>query len=242
MAEGRSTCLTGFKPRTNGAGATQHSEFAKRASRIGLGIHSTSQKLSKLAQLAKRTSMFDDPAAEINELTGAYRGCSAQHGMAAIVVLTRPCPSAGVIKQDIQAMNAAIADLQTLSAGSAYDANKQSADHSHVVVDSLRTQLKVSLLLANWLVVAMPCWVAMFYAVIHKAFTRVWPSSGHHEDVQGRHDAPSREPEGQRGPAKALHRHPGERQPLRRTTEYVDACVKRALTSVDTCRDTVKWQ
>ena len=40
-------------------------------------------------------------------------------------------------------MNAAIADLQTLSAGSAYDANKQSADHSHVVVDSLRTQLKV---------------------------------------------------------------------------------------------------
>ena len=50
---------------------------------------------------------------------------------------------AGVIKQDIQAMNAAIADLQTVSAGSSYDANKQSADHSHVVVDSLRTQLKV---------------------------------------------------------------------------------------------------
>ena len=40
-------------------------------------------------------------------------------------------------------MNAAIADLQTVSAGSSYDANKQSADHSHVVVDSLRTQLKV---------------------------------------------------------------------------------------------------
>ena len=49
----------------------------------------------------------------------------------------------GVIKQDIQAMNAAIADLQTVSAGSSYDTNKQSADHSHVVVDSLRTQLKV---------------------------------------------------------------------------------------------------
>ena len=53
---------------------------------------------------------------------------------------------AGVIKQDIQAMNAAIADLQTVSAGSSYDANKQSADHSHVVVDSLRTQLKVWIL------------------------------------------------------------------------------------------------
>ena len=72
MAEDTSIRLAGFKPRINGAGATQHSEFAKRASRIGLGIHSTSQKLSKLAQLAKRTSMFDDPAAEINELTGAY--------------------------------------------------------------------------------------------------------------------------------------------------------------------------
>ena len=62
-----------------------------------------------------------------------------------MVMLTQLCPATGVIKQDIQAMNAAIADLQTLSAGSAYDANKQSADHSHVVVDSLRTQLKVSM-------------------------------------------------------------------------------------------------
>ena len=57
-------------------------------------------------------------------------------------------------------MNAAIADLQTLSVGSAYDANKQSADHSHVVVDSLRTQLKVSLLPMDWFVVAVPCWAA----------------------------------------------------------------------------------
>ena len=56
-------------PRTNG-GASHQSEFARRAARIGLGIHATSQKLAKLAQLAKRTSMFDDPAAEINDLTG----------------------------------------------------------------------------------------------------------------------------------------------------------------------------
>jgi syntaxin 5 len=63
-------CRAGFRPRANGTASSQHSEFAKRASRIGLGIHSTSQKLAKLAQLAKRTSMFDDPAAEINELTG----------------------------------------------------------------------------------------------------------------------------------------------------------------------------
>jgi len=147
------------------------------------------------------------------------RGCSAQHGMAALVMLTQLCPSAGVIKQDIQAMNAAIADLQTLSAGSAYDANKQSADHSHVVVDSLRTQLKVSMALVKWLVAARP--VRLFDSLDHKALTWVGLLSGHHKDVQGRHDAPGREPEGQRGPAKALHRHPGQRQPLRRPTEYV---------------------
>lgn len=52
---------------SSAAGAPQ-SEFARRAANIGLGIHSTSQKLQKLAQLARRTSMFDDPAEEINEL------------------------------------------------------------------------------------------------------------------------------------------------------------------------------
>lgn len=94
--------------------AAPQSEFARRAAKIGLGIHSTSQKLQKLAQLAKRTSMFDDPAQEINELST-------------------------VVKQDIQALNAALADLQSLAAGGG---NKQSADHSHTVVDSLRTRLK----------------------------------------------------------------------------------------------------
>lgn len=94
--------------------AVPQSEFARRAAKIGMGIHSTSQKLQKLAALAKRTSMFDDPAAEISELST-------------------------VVKQDIQALNTAIADLQTLAAGGS---NKQSADHSHTVIDSLRTRLK----------------------------------------------------------------------------------------------------
>jgi syntaxin 5 len=79
-----------------------------------MGIHSTSTKLQKLAQLAKQTSMFDDPAEEINEL-------------------------ATVVKQDIQALNQAISDLLTFSAGGG---NKQSADHSHTVIDNLRTRLK----------------------------------------------------------------------------------------------------
>lgn len=93
----------------------QQSEFAKKASQIGLSIHKTSMKLQKLAQLAKRSSMFDDPTAEIDELTG-------------------------IIKQDIQGLNTAIAELQQVS--SKRGENKQSADHSHTVVDNLRTRLK----------------------------------------------------------------------------------------------------
>ena len=73
-----------------GAGGGQ-SEFSRRAARIGHGIHSTSAKLARLAQLAKRTSVFDDPTAEINDLTS-------------------------VVKQDITALNAALADLQTQAA------------------------------------------------------------------------------------------------------------------------------
>lgn len=95
-------------------GSAPQSEFARRAAQIGLGIHSTSQKLQKLAQLARRTSMFDDPAEEINELST-------------------------LVKQDIQALNQAISDLQTFSGGGP---NKQSADHSHTVVDNLRSRLK----------------------------------------------------------------------------------------------------
>jgi len=93
----------------------QQSEFARKASQIGLSIHKTSVKLQKLAQLAKRTSMFDDPTRDIDELTG-------------------------IIKHDIQGLNMAIADLQRVSGKK--DENKQSADHSHTVVDNLRSRLK----------------------------------------------------------------------------------------------------
>ncbi|WIA32738.1 hypothetical protein OEZ86_005924 [Tetradesmus obliquus] len=94
----------------------QQSEFARKASQIGLSIHTTSMRLQKLAQLAKRTSMFDDPSREIDEMTG-------------------------IIKQDIQGLNMAIADLQRVSSKKP-DENKQSQDHSHTVVNSLRTRLK----------------------------------------------------------------------------------------------------
>ncbi|KAG2441533.1 hypothetical protein HXX76_003154 [Chlamydomonas incerta] len=49
-----------------------------------------------------------------------------------------------MIKQDIQGLNNAIADLQRVSARSKGDdrGNKQVADHSHTVVDNLRSRLK----------------------------------------------------------------------------------------------------
>ena len=94
----------------------QHSEFARKAAEIGHQIHKTSVKLQKLAQLAKRTSMFDDPAQEVDELTG-------------------------IIKQDIQVLNSAIAELQRISARGREE-NKQTHDHSNTVVDSLRTRLR----------------------------------------------------------------------------------------------------
>lgn len=94
----------------------QASAFRERAALVGKGIQSTSQKLHQLTQLAKRTSMFDDPAQEINELTM-------------------------VLKQDIQGLNVQIADLQNMH-GSGSDGSKQSASHSHTVVDNLRLRLK----------------------------------------------------------------------------------------------------
>ena len=49
----------------------------------------------------------------------------------ALLARPRPLPS--------QALNQAISDLQTFSGGGP---NKQSSDHSHTVVDSLRSRLK----------------------------------------------------------------------------------------------------
>eukprot|EP00241_Pyramimonas_parkeae_P012485 CAMPEP_0114249646 /NCGR_PEP_ID=MMETSP0058-20121206/14261_1 /TAXON_ID=36894 /ORGANISM="Pyramimonas parkeae, CCMP726" /LENGTH=298 /DNA_ID=CAMNT_0001363221 /DNA_START=187 /DNA_END=1080 /DNA_ORIENTATION=- len=94
------------------------SEFARRAARVGHGIHGTAAKLSKLAQLAKRTSIFDDPAQEIAELTT-------------------------IIKQDISTLNGAITELQNFShqAGSGYSNNKQNVEHSSTVVNNLKSRL-----------------------------------------------------------------------------------------------------
>ncbi|GAU49512.1 hypothetical protein TSUD_306660 [Trifolium subterraneum] len=90
------------------------SEFNRRASKIGYGIHQTSQKLSKLAKLAKRTSVFDDPTVEIQELTS-------------------------IIKQDITALNSAVVDLQLVS--NSRNDSTDTTSHSTTVVDDLKTRL-----------------------------------------------------------------------------------------------------
>lgn len=92
------------------------SEFNRRASKIGFGIHQTSQKLAKLAKLAKRTSVFDDPTKEIQELTA-------------------------VIKQDITALNSAVVDLQFLSSSRNENISSDTTSHSTTVVDDLKNRL-----------------------------------------------------------------------------------------------------
>ena len=97
---------------SSSTGAT--SEFARMSARIGRGIHATSQKLERLAQLAKRSGTFDDPSRDIAELSA-------------------------VIKQDITALNSALAELQTFAART--QETKQGRDHSVTVVDTLKSRL-----------------------------------------------------------------------------------------------------
>ncbi|CAH2052759.1 unnamed protein product [Thlaspi arvense] len=98
--------------------AIVQSEFKRRAANIGLAIHQTSQKLSKLAKLAKRTSVFDDPTQEIQELTV-------------------------VIKQEISALNTALLDLQAVRNSQNNEGNisRDTTTHSATVVDDLKNRL-----------------------------------------------------------------------------------------------------
>ncbi|KAH9767011.1 Syntaxin-31 [Citrus sinensis] len=98
--------------------ASSRSEFNKKASCIGLGIHEASQKIARLAKLAKRSSMFDDPIVEIQELTA-------------------------LIKDDITALNMALSDLQTLQNLEIVEGNysQDRVVHSTTVCDDLKSKL-----------------------------------------------------------------------------------------------------
>lgn len=96
------------------------SEFSRMASAIGKDISSTTVKLNKLAQLAKRRTLFDDRPVEISELTF-------------------------IIKQDIAHINKQIAALQTYvkqrNSGAKSIESKQIDEHNHNVVMLLQSKL-----------------------------------------------------------------------------------------------------
>lgn len=69
-----------------------------------------------LIAVAKRTSVFDDPTTEIQELTA-------------------------VIKQDITALNSAVVDLQLHSNAHNESGNRDTTSHSTTVVDDLKNRL-----------------------------------------------------------------------------------------------------
>ncbi|KAL8284194.1 hypothetical protein RQP46_004943 [Phenoliferia psychrophenolica] len=94
------------------------SEFARMAAKIGKDIQGTTFKLEKLAQLAKRKTLFDDRPVEISELT--Y-----------------------IIKQDIAHLNQQIAQLQSFTRSNLNSAagSKQVSEHNNNVVMMLQSKL-----------------------------------------------------------------------------------------------------
>ncbi|KAG8390099.1 hypothetical protein BUALT_Bualt01G0048200 [Buddleja alternifolia] len=94
------------------------SEFNKKASKIGPRIQQTSHKIDRLANLTKRSSIFDDRSKENEELSA-------------------------LIKNDITALNMAISDLETIQNVEIADGN-YSGDrvvHLTAVCDDLKNRL-----------------------------------------------------------------------------------------------------
>ena len=92
------------------------SEFTGEASEIGAAIYATAEKLGKLTQLAQSKSLFEDPTAEINAMTG-------------------------LIKTEIVALNAKLSELQGRMRQNR-SRTKQRESHSTSVVESLTSQLQ----------------------------------------------------------------------------------------------------
>ncbi|XP_053908483.1 LOW QUALITY PROTEIN: syntaxin-5-like [Cuculus canorus] len=94
----------------------QRSEFSLMAGRIGKDLSNTFAKLEKLTILAKRKSLFDDKALEIEELT--Y-----------------------IIRQDIGSLNKQIAELQEVVKARGGRGGRHGRSHSNTVVVSLQSKL-----------------------------------------------------------------------------------------------------
>ncbi|XP_029917598.1 syntaxin-5a isoform X1 [Myripristis murdjan] len=107
----------GVQPSKPALGALkQRSDFTVMAKRIGKDLSNTFAKLEKLTILAKRKSLFDDKAVEIEELT--Y-----------------------IIKQDINSLNKQIAQLQDLVRSRSAPGGRHIQSHSNTIVVSLQSKL-----------------------------------------------------------------------------------------------------
>lgn len=122
-AQRRSLLTDSQKAAANGDAAAaaagqppRRSDFARKAAEIGRGISSTMGKLEKLAQLAKRRTLFDDRPVEINELTF-------------------------VIKQDLSSLNQQIGALQSMSKQQHPKTADQEGEHNKNVVYLLQGKL-----------------------------------------------------------------------------------------------------
>ncbi|PHH68639.1 hypothetical protein CDD82_378 [Ophiocordyceps australis] len=96
------------KAAAHGDSQPRRSDFARKAAEIGRGISATMGKLEKLAQLAKRRTLFDDRPVEINELTF-------------------------IIKQDLSSLNQQIGSLQSLSKQQHPKADQEGEHNKNVV-------------------------------------------------------------------------------------------------------------
>ncbi|XP_039234758.1 syntaxin-5 [Pipra filicauda] len=106
----------GLQPGRAPGPGRQRSEFSLMAKRIGKDLSNTFAKLEKLTILAKRKSLFDDKAVEIEELT--Y-----------------------IIRQDITSLNKQIAQLQELLRARGGPGGRHVHSHSNTVVVSLQSKL-----------------------------------------------------------------------------------------------------
>ena len=97
---------------------TSASEFNKKASRIASAIHETSNTISRLAHCNTKSSVFNDPTVEIQELTA-------------------------LIKNDITALNSALSDLQAIQGMEVADGihSHDTIVHSTAVCDDLKGKL-----------------------------------------------------------------------------------------------------
>ncbi|KAM7000829.1 syntaxin-5a [Tautogolabrus adspersus] len=112
--QGRPNGVQPSKPALNAL--RQRSDFTVMAKRIGKDLSNTFAKLEKLTILAKRKSLFDDKAVEIEELT--Y-----------------------IIKQDINSLNKQILQLQDLVRSRGAPGGRHIQTHSNTIVVSLQSKL-----------------------------------------------------------------------------------------------------